>query len=602
MRSDDLLHIYNTRIADCDLGINKLKKTEIYFIILKLVLAGCGLFFLYKITTLNQDLYLFLLLAVMFLFGIAAAGHETIIRKRKKIATLRAVNESEIRALKHEFPDENNGREFSDEGHNFSNDLDLFGSKSVFHYINRSHTSIGQKTLAGWLEASSGGLPEAELIKLRQQAVRELTPALDLRQNIQVHGKQISDSLKNLDALSVLLQEPIYLEKNKLLVASIRALPIITLVLCILLGFGIPWSLPVAALLLQGIFNKRFRKRNTRLYLLTSRNARILKAYASIIEEIENSDFSCNLLLELQKDLHFAGRPASYYIRRFSLLFSFFELRQAELLHFLLDNLFFWDAHCVYFIEKWKRKAGSQLLQWFNVIGRFEALASFAGLHFNHPDWVIPNIEEGEFSFTASSLGHFLIPEEERVSNDISLTGSGRILVITGPNMAGKSTFLKTIGVNLVLALAGGPVCAQQCSCTPASLYSSMKVSDSLDKNLSLFYAELQRLKVILDALEQDVPVFFLLDEMLKGTNALDRQMGALALLKQLTAQGACGIVATHDLELTKLEKDYPDKIINCHFDGYVDGEQLRFDYSLKKGQCLSFNALVLMRRIGIDI
>jgi DNA mismatch repair ATPase MutS len=204
--------------------------------------------------------------------------------------------------------------------------------------------------------------------------------------------------------------------------------------------------------------------------------------------------------------------------------------------------------------------------------------------------------------FHAECLGHFLIPPEKRVCNDVQSQGMGSIQVITGPNMAGKSTFLKTIGVNMVLGLAGAPVCARSCRMSAFRLYTSMKVSDSLDKHLSLFYAELQRLKKILEQIVSGEPVFYLLDEMLKGTNALDRQAGALALLRQLVGYHASGVVATHDLELTKLDDAFPEKIRNFHFDGYVEGDQLRFDYKLKPGKCESFNALILMRKIGIDI
>jgi DNA mismatch repair ATPase MutS len=182
------------------------------------------------------------------------------------------------------------------------------------------------------------------------------------------------------------------------------------------------------------------------------------------------------------------------------------------------------------------------------------------------------------------------------------MEGTGKISIVTGPNMAGKSTFLKTLGVNMVLAMAGAPVCADSCRLSPFSLHTSMKVSDSLNQQISLFYAELLRLKKILEAMAGEEPVFYLLDEMLKGTNALDRQAGAMALLRQMTAKNACGVVATHDLELTRLEEEFRGDIQNLHFDGYVEDDKLRFDYRLKPGRCESFNALTLMRKIGIDV
>ena len=214
----------------------------------------------------------------------------------------------------------------------------------------------------------------------------------------------------------------------------------------------------------------------------------------------------------------------------------------------------------------------------------------------------MPEISSADFVFKATNLGHLLIPDDQRVNNDIEMDGKGKIWVITGPNMSGKSTLLKTVGVNMVLALSGAPVCAETCVLSPIKLYTNLKVSDSLDKNLSLFYAELQRLKMVIDGVAEHGKVFFLVDEMLKGTNALDRQAGAIALLKQLAASETNGFVATHDLELTKLEKDFPEKITNFHFDGYIEGDKLLFDYKLKRGKCESFNALILMRKMGIDV
>ena len=206
------------------------------------------------------------------------------------------------------------------------------------------------------------------------------------------------------------------------------------------------------------------------------------------------------------------------------------------------------------------------------------------------------------FILNAISAGHPLIPTSERINNSIKLDGDTNIVIITGPNMAGKTTFLKTIGVNIVLALAGAPVCADEFQVSPVCVYTSMKVSDSLDKGLSLFYAELQRLKKVLQAILRKEPVFFLIDEMLKGTNELDRHSGANALIRQLIEHKAEGMVATHDLELTKLAKDYPGKIWNYFFDGYIEDDKLLFDYLLKKGICTSSNALELMKKIGINV
>jgi DNA mismatch repair ATPase MutS len=256
----------------------------------------------------------------------------------------------------------------------------------------------------------------------------------------------------------------------------------------------------------------------------------------------------------------------------------------------------------VYRIEKWKKKTGPVIHKWFDVIGKIEALSSLANALYNNPDWTMPEVSGPNFRLEAHAIGHPLIPKVENIRNDISLDHKGNVLIVTGPNMSGKTTFLKTLGVNIVLAMAGGPVCAEKFNLSPLKLYTSMKVTDSLDKKLSLFYAELQRLKMIMDAILDKEPVFFLIDEMLKGTNESDRQKGAIALIKQLVENKADGILATHDLELTKLEKDYGEFIANYHFDGYIEGDKLLFDYILKAGICQSSNALELMKKVGIKI
>ena len=241
-------------------------------------------------------------------------------------------------------------------------------------------------------------------------------------------------------------------------------------------------------------------------------------------------------------------------------------------------------------------------------MGELEALCSFANLHFNNPAWVFPTIADTAVDFRTNGIGHPLIPPDERICNDFNLTAETPIAVVTGPNMAGKSTFLKTIGINLVLALAGSPVCAQECSFPYVKIYSSMKASDSLHKHFSLFYAELQRLKNIIDGISKRESVFFLIDEMLKGTNIKDRQMGSKALLSQLLTAGSAGMIATHDMELTNPVRRGPESdtgpagILNLHFDGFIKGDKLIFDYKLKAGICDSFNATVLMKRAGIHI
>jgi len=592
---------YEKKILFQNQKIDKLKKIEIVLICLKLTLVLAGIVLLYRITMDYREEYLFLFLAVLLFFGVISLIHEHFINRKNFIKTLISVNEEELRSLEHQFPGKDQGQFFTDIEHNYVSDLDIFGEKSVFHFINRAETGLGKKCLADWLKTNPVA-DDPDRIKSRQEAVLELSKKIDLRQSVQVLGRGIKDDLLNSVEITDLFKEPDTVSHKKTLLFGMHILPVISLTLIVLLFFGIFWWIPLLPIVIQLMINKYGSNKRNRIYSLTYRLSVVLKAYSKILAEIEASSFTCREMNEMKKILEYKNRKASSHIRNLSLIMSFFELRRNEILHPIFNTLFQWDLHCIYRIEKWKNKLSSQIDKWLDAVGRFEVLSTLACLHFNHPDWSFPEIHEGPFLLKAKALGHFLIHPNERVDNDIFLKDEGNIMIITGPNMAGKSTFLKTIGVNLVLAFCGGPVCAQEFALTPVNIYTSMKVSDSLDKNLSLFYAELQRLKMVLDGIKRKEKVFFLLDEMLKGTNALDRQMGAVALLKQLVSLKANGLVATHDLELTKLEKQFPGKIKNFHFDGYVEGDKLLFDYKLKEGKCESFNALILMRNIGIKI
>lgn len=593
--------VYKKKIIFQNQKIDKLKKIEIVLICVKLAAVLAGLFILYRITMNYREEYLFFFLSIMLFFGVISLIHEHFINRKIFLKTLISVNEDEIRSLEHQFPGRDQGQAFSDIDHNYVSDLDIFGEKSVYHFINRGETGLGKKRLAEWLKTTPA-VGDPNRIRSIQEAVQELRGMVDLRQSIQVLGSSVKDNLFDAEEITGLFKEtdPVY--NKKILLLSMHVLPVISLTLIVLLFFGIPWWIPLIPVVIQLGINKYGVKKRNRVYALSYRLSLVLKAYSKILAQIEASPFTCSELIKMKKNLEYMGKRASSHIKRLSLIMSFFELRRNEILHPVLNTLFQWDLHCICRIEKWMKKLGSQINKWLDAVGRFEVFSTFACLRFNHPDWSFPRIQEGPFLLKAKALGHFLIHPDERINNDIFLENKGNIMIITGPNMAGKSTFLKTVGVNLALALCGGPVCAEAFTITPVKIYTSMKVSDSLDKNLSLFYAELQRLKMVLDGIKRKEKVFFLLDEMLKGTNALDRQMGAVALLKQLVGLEANGLVATHDLELTKLEKQFPKKIKNFHFDGYVEGEKLLFDYKLKEGRCKSFNALLLMKRIGIDV
>ncbi len=593
--------IYKQRIDSFESQVQRLRRKETLLSAFKLLFVVGGILLLIKLATNFTLIPVLAMVAIVVLFVIAVAIHENVIKKRKFYEALKQINENEIKALCGEFLDFDTGEEFISTEHEYASDLDIFGNRSVFHSLNRTTTSIGKRFLSTWLKT----FPEnssTNKIKEKQEAVRELAGKLDLRQNIQAHGKFIEDSMKRLESFQDLFDEPFAVLGKKPLIVFIHLFPVVTLGAVVSLFFHVSWAVPVGLILIQGIVNRFMGKARLRIYNLSSRNAKILTAYSKITAELEKENFASDKLKKYRIELFLDDKPASSHIKKLSTILGYFDLRLSKEFHLLFNNMFFWDLHCVYRIEKWKRRAGPVIHKWFDVIGNFETLSSFANTLYNNPDWTMPEVTGAEFQLEARSIGHPLIPRAENVRNDVNMQNKGNVLIVTGPNMSGKTTFLKTLGVNIVLAMAGGPVCAKKFVLSPLKLYTSMKVTDSLDKKLSLFYAELQRLKMIMDAILDEEPVFFLIDEMLKGTNESDRQKGAIALIKQLVGKKADGILATHDLELTKLEKDHIEAISNYHFDGYIEGDKLFFDYKLKTGVCRSSNALELMKKVGIKV
>jgi len=609
---------YLDRIEDSKSKLHMIKRIEIFLSLIKLSLIIAEI---YVIAAFAKNITLLSILIFVVLFVTTSVIHEYYIKKRKYQTALKKVNENELKALEERFLDVDCGDDLLDSQHEYISDLDVFGEKSIFHYMNRTTTSVGKKTLSNWLKGAPKVHP-AEEIKECQEAVKELSAKLDLRQKVHVYGSFIEDSLKKLSSFQDLLEEPFSLLHKRALIVFIHLFPLFTLSFIVFILFRILGLNLSFALLLQQIFKwllilliilifqnsiiRLFGKRISRIYSLASKYSRILNAYSKIIWTIEKENFTSSKMNKIKGELIYNDKLASKYISKLSTILGYFDLRLSGMIYGIVNNILFWDLHCVYRFEKLKNTIGHEIPKWFDAIGQFEALSSFANTHYNHPDWTFPKISESEFKLEATSIGHPLIPEEERILNSIKFENTHKLVIITGPNMAGKTTFLKTLGVNIILALAGSPVCAHSFMTYPFRLYTSIKLSDSLDKKLSLFYAELLRLKMIYDAIlkweKKGEPVFYLIDEMLKGTNALDRQKGSIALINRLIENCSKGMLATHDLKLTKLGKEHPLKIKNYYFDGTIEEEKLVFDYKLKSGVCLSTNALELMQKVGIKL
>ena len=337
-------------------------------------------------------------------------------------------------------------------------------------------------------------------------------------------------------------------------------------------------------------------------YLQLNKVAPELESLSGCIGWVEKKDFNSPLLKELKNKYDSGAIGSSQKITKLRKILDMLDIRLNPVVFLPLNTFLFWDLQQVFALEKWKTANKQETSDWFTALAEAESLSSIANLSFNHPEWAFPVIAIDEGVFISEDLGHPLIPKEKLVSSSFSTAGVNQMNLITGSNMAGKSTFLRSIGVNMVLAMMGSPVCAKSLTLSPMKVMSSMRVSDNLEESTSTFYAELKKLKEIIEAVYANKKVFLLLDEILRGTNSADRHTGSKALIKQLIQHKAAGLIATHDLELAKLAAEFPNQIHNYHFDVQVANDELYFDYKLKRGVCQSMNASILMKKIGIEL
>ncbi len=496
-----------------------------------------------------------------------------------------------------EFP--NTGERFINPEHRYSSDLNIFGQGSLFQYLNAATSLAGEERLAHLLEFQTS----LDEIKQRQQAIKELSPRLDWRQHFQATG--MSESVRKPGNLEKLLawaeEKPVFTNKYTSLLLFC---PVITVVLAFLghlhLTSLIPPYLWVLPFTMQIIIVAFTSKKAHQTFNKTGNSVHEIRRWSALLKCIEPEKFESPLLKGLKRKLIQGGDAPSRRIKKLFNIVERMNLRYSSL-HPVINIGVLWDLQTLIKLEQWRSGSGRSLRSWIEVIAEFEALSSFTGLAHDHPHWTMPEIKESKPAFKAVALGHPLIKDEVRVGNNVELSEPGIILLITGSNMSGKSTLLRTVGINLILAYAGAPVCAKELSCSRMNVYTSIHINDNLEKNISSFYAELQRIKLIVDAARFGEPIIFLVDEIFKGTNSKDRILGAQAVLKSLHELAAIGLVSTHDLELSRLEQEIP-QIKNYHFTDQISGREITFDYRLKPGVSKSTNAVALMKIIGIKI
>ena len=541
-----------------------------------------------------SDSLFFWLIPVPLAIFIFLVNRQTLQEDNKQLASyLELLNKREAKAILFEPTDFSDGGRFSDQHHPYSHDLDLFGAGSVFQYLNRCGTQLGEERLAHDLK----NLPfsEQELL-LRQEAVKELGDRVEFRQRVWALGRQINDFSFDRSTLLSWLSEKPFIYGNTLYSVLRWGLPAITL---IVVGFTIyDWSyfpLLFIMMIVQITITGFRATRIGEFQRVLSSARKVLSNYARIFQELANHKVESVLM----KKHHTFAVSAFEKVKEFSALVNALEARMNPIAMQFGNGLFLYDFHAVARLEKWREKNADELPQWLESLGEWDGLLSLTTLHYNFPKYAFAEVNSQPV-LEGKDVGHLLIPNSIRIVNNFDLGKPANIWLITGANMAGKSTFLRSLGVNFVLGSIGSPVCASYWSMPLIALRSGMRTTDSLQDHQSYFFAELHRLQSIMQELRSGKPTFILLDEILKGTNSTDKQLGSRELLRQLKDMNALVVLATHDIALGNLAEQYSSQIANACFEGKIENDQLTFDYTLHPGVAQKANATFLMRKMGI--
>lgn len=521
--------------------------------------------------------------------------HERVVRRRDRARRLLAFYEAGLRRVEGRWAGTGvDGARFVDPKHPYAIDLDVFGRGSLFELLCTARTRAGEDCLAAWLLAPS----DAEAIRARQEAVAELRPNAALRRDLALLGEDVRVGIDPA-ALAAWGAQPPRLPSGIWRVVA-AALTLGTLVGLALWALGYGYYVAVVFLIAGRVLEWRLGAGVKRVVQTVERPARDLRLMAELLARLETETFDAPLLKQLQGAFRKDG-AASVQVERLQAILGYLAARANPLLAPVLAALL-WTTHWAYAIETWRARNGAYLAEWLRAIGEIEALCALSAYAYENPEDPFPKIIEGDVVFEAASLAHPLLPTGQAVSNDIALNKGARLYLVSGSNMSGKSTFLRTIGVNAVLALAGAPVRARSLRLSVLHLGASIRTQDSLEGGISRFYAEILRLRQIVGIGADNPPLLFLLDEILHGTNSHDRRLGASAVARALVGSGAIGLLTTHDLALAQLADDPTLGAANVHFEDQLTDGQMSFDYHLRPGVVAKSNAIALMRAVGLDV
>ena len=544
------------------------------------------------------------LLAVLFAavtgvcFLALLARHKNLLFKKAKSEALARIAGNELQAFVYDFSPFDGAPEHVDPAHSFSFDLDIFGERSVFQMLNRTSLAMGKEALAGMVGSP---LKDSGEIRIRQLAVKELSEKEDFCLSFRTIGMLSDDKLFDNRSIKQLCRKQELFPGLSLWKIATRFVPALYVLAIALALAGLTSGAAITLLYFTTLLVSVIpMKKVKQIRSLFDNKAKVLESYADLLKLMETTGFESVQLQSLQHSIKNERQSASAAIKQLAQYSRNLDLAFAVPVFLLLNPLFLWNVVYALKIEQWMQRHAVEIEKWFSTLAQVDALVSMGSFAANNPDYVFPTFEES-VPLRAGKLGHPLIPRDKCVRNDINIVHKSFFMIVTGANMAGKSTYLRTVGVNYVLAGAGLPVCAESMSYRPGQLLTNLRTADSLVNNESYFFAELKRLKMIIERLESgEHDLFIILDEILKGTNSHDKQKGSSQLMKRLVKLGGNGIIATHDLTLGELENEYPQEIANFHFDAKIENDLLSFDYKLQQGIARTMNASFLMKSMGI--
>ncbi|WP_316805209.1 MutS-related protein [Pedobacter nototheniae] len=597
----EIVSSYDQKITDLTSQITETKKRIDRLSFMRIGFFLLEIFFFVLLVNSANDIWR---LAVYGALILPVAGFIVIVRKQsaldREVDYLKQLlwvyqNESNlINGLENGY---DHGSVFESELHTYTSDLDIFGRSSLFAKINRSYSKKGISLLSANLSAAN----PVEVILQRQEAVKELVAKMEetfiFRANL--HGHDIEKIEKIKFQLKNQLGMQLDFTRSKFLRFYVLLVPYISISL-ILLGIFVndaAWKFLTAFFIINTGWNILINSKVTKVFYCFGGGFNLLNDYALAIRWTENQNWKSTYILNL-----FTSKvQVSKRIKDLSVIIKNFDARLNILIGGILNALLMWDLRCCISLDRWHQNASDDVIDSLNRIGDFEELISIATLTYNQPNWVFPVMSE-KFKLEGKAIGHPLIAEKQRISNDFNLEDEPTVDIVTGSNMAGKSTFLRTLGINMVLAYSGAPVCAEQMTLSVFVINTYMRIIDSLNESTSTFKAELNRLKMILDNIVNDKSTFVLIDEMLRGTNSRDKYLGSKVFVEKLIDERTPALFATHDLQLADLKEKHPDTLRNFHFDIQIMDGEMKFDYKLKQGPCKTFNAAILLKEIGLTL